>query len=82
MPVTTTLSTIWVNQSDTLGWPSSAEPCSADAPAYFDHHTSNGTTEAVNGRLEALRPNTVSFRNLIHPDSPREFLQCNAALSF
>ena len=27
----------------------------ADVLAYFDHHVSNGPTEAINGRLEALR---------------------------
>jgi transposase len=32
--------------------------------AYFDHHASNGPTEAINGRLEALRRNTLGFRNL------------------
>jgi hypothetical protein len=26
-----------------------------DVLAHFDHHTSNGPTEAINGRLEALR---------------------------
>src|SRR6185437_4650529 len=29
----------------------------ADVLAYFDHHASNGPTEAINGRLEALRRN-------------------------
>jgi hypothetical protein len=29
--------------------------CRADVLAYFDHHSSNGPTEAINGRLEALR---------------------------
>jgi Transposase len=32
--------------------------------AYFDHHASNGPTEAINGRLEALRRNALGFRNL------------------
>jgi len=35
-------------------------------PAYFDHHASNGPTEAINGRLEALRRNALGFRNLTH----------------
>ena len=39
----------------------------ADTPAYFDHpHTSNGPTEAINGRLEHLRGVTLGFRNLTH----------------
>jgi transposase len=36
----------------------------ADILAVFDHHASNGATEAVNGRLEALRRNALGFRNL------------------
>ena len=38
----------------------------ADVLAYFDHHSSNGPTEAINGRLEALRRNPLGFRNLTH----------------
>ena len=38
----------------------------ADVLAYFDHHASNGPTEAINGRLEALRRNASGFRNLTH----------------
>lgn len=38
----------------------------ADILAYFDHHTSNGPTEAINGRLESLRRNALGFRNLVH----------------
>lgn len=38
----------------------------ADILAYFDHQTSNGPTEAINGRLEALRRNALGFRNLTH----------------
>jgi transposase len=37
-----------------------------DVLAYFDYHTSNGPTEAINGRLEALRRNALGFRNLTH----------------
>ena len=37
-----------------------------DVLAYFDHHSSNGPTEAINGRLEALRRNALGFRNLTH----------------
>ena len=37
-----------------------------DIPAFFDHHASNGPTEAINGRLEALRRNALGFRNLTH----------------
>ena len=37
----------------------------ADILAYFDRpHTSNGPTEAVNGRLEHLRGTALGFRNL------------------
>jgi transposase len=38
----------------------------ADILAYFDKHASNGPTEAINGRLEALRRNALGFRNLTH----------------
>ncbi len=35
--------------------------------AYFDHPgTSNGPTEAINGRLEHLRGTALGFRNLAH----------------
>jgi transposase len=37
-----------------------------DVLAYFTHHASNGPTEAINGRLEALRRNGLGFRNLIN----------------
>ena len=38
-----------------------------DILAYFDHpHTSNGPTEAINGRLEHLRGSAHRFRNLTH----------------
>jgi transposase len=30
--------------------------------AYFDHHTSNEPTEAINERLEALRHNALGVR--------------------
>jgi transposase len=37
----------------------------ADVLAYFDRpHTSNGPTEAINGRLEHLRGTALGFRNL------------------
>ncbi|NMX04550.1 transposase, partial [Mobiluncus mulieris] len=33
----------------------------------FDHpHSSNGPTEAINGRLEHLRGTALGFRNLIN----------------
>jgi transposase len=35
-----------------------------DILAFFDHHASDGPTEAINGRLEALRRNALGFRNL------------------
>jgi transposase len=38
----------------------------ADILAFFDHHASNGPTEAINGRLDALRRNALGFRNLTH----------------
>ena len=38
-----------------------------DILAYFDHpQTSNGPTEAINGRLEHLRGSALGFRNLTH----------------
>ena len=50
----------------------------ADVLAYFDHHASNGPTEAINGRLEALRRNALGFRNLTHSDCAH---YCTAATS-
>ena len=38
-----------------------------DVLAFFDHpHTSNGPSEAINGRLEHLRGIALGFRNLTH----------------
>jgi transposase len=37
-----------------------------DILAFFDHYASHGPTEAINGRLEALRRNALGFRNLTH----------------
>ena len=37
-----------------------------DILAYFTHRASNGPTEAINRRLEALRHNALGFRNLIN----------------
>jgi transposase len=37
-----------------------------DVLAYFTHRASNGPTEAINGRLEALRRNALGFRNLLN----------------
>ena len=40
---------------------------SQDVLAYFDRpRTSNGPTEAINGRLEHLRGIALGFRNLTH----------------
>ena len=48
---------------------------SRDILAYFDHpHTSNGPTEAINGRLEHLRGSALGFakpHQLHHPSTPR-----------
>lgn len=41
-------------------------PAPDDVLAYFSHRASNGPTEAINGRLEALRPNARGFRNQIN----------------
>ena len=41
--------------------------CAADILAFFDRPgTSNGPTEATNGRLEHLRGSALGFRNLTH----------------
>ena len=48
-----------------------------DVLAYFTHHASNGPTEAINGRLEALRRNALGFRNLINYRI-RSLLHCGA----
>lgn len=46
-----------------------------DILAYFDHpHTSNGPTEAINGRLEHLRGSALGLakpHQLHHPSTPR-----------
>ncbi len=34
--------------------------------AYFGYRASNGPTEAINGRLEALRRHALGFRNLTY----------------
>jgi transposase len=44
--------TLWRRRTDTL--------------AFFDHHASNGSNEAIYGRLEALRCNALGFNNLTH----------------
>ena len=47
----------------------------ADVLAYFERpHTSNGPTEAINGRLEHLRGSALGFRDItfrhrLHPRS-------------
>jgi transposase len=48
-----------------------------DVLAYFDHRASNGPTEAINGRLEALRRNALGFRNMINYRL-RSLLHCGA----
>lgn len=48
-----------------------------DVLAYFDHPgTSNGPTEAINGRLEHLRGIALGFRNLTHYTA-RSLLEAN-----
>lgn len=47
-----------------------------DILAFFDHHASNGPTEAINRRLEALRRNAFGFRNLPTTDCAHS---CTAA---
>ncbi|MGO4043760.1 transposase [Actinomyces johnsonii] len=43
---------------------------SQDVLAYFDSpRTSNGPTEAINGRLEHLRSIALGFRNLLTHDA-------------
>ena len=49
----------------------------ADVLAYFAHRASNGPTEAINARLEALRRNCLGFRNLINYRI-RSLLHCGA----
>ena len=45
-----------------------------DVLAYFDHpRTSNGPTEAINGRLEHLRGSALGFRNLTNYGAYAEF---------
>ncbi|MDT7746046.1 MAG: hypothetical protein QOE59_5124 [Actinomycetota bacterium] len=48
-----------------------------DVLAYFTHRASNGPTEAINGRLEALRRNALGFRNLVNYRI-RSLLHCGA----
>ena len=56
--------------------PTRSNPAAPTCWPTFDHHTSNGRTEAINGRLEALRRNALGFRNLTHYESDR---YCTAA---
>jgi len=48
---------------------------SRDILAYFDHpHTSNGPTEAINGRIEHLRGSALGLakpHQLLPPSTPR-----------
>ena len=48
-----------------------------DVLAYFTHRASNGPTEAINGRLEALRRNALGLRNLINYRT-RSLLHCGS----
>jgi transposase len=48
-----------------------------DVLAYFTHRASNSPTEAINGRLEALRRTALGFRNLINYRI-RSLLHCGA----
>ena len=48
-----------------------------DVLAYFTHRASNGPTEAINGRLAALRRNALGFCNLINYRI-RSMLHCGA----
>jgi transposase len=48
-----------------------------DVLAYFSHRASNGPTEAINGRLEALRRNALGFRNMVNYRI-RSLLHCGA----
>src|SRR6185312_7947701 len=50
----------------------------ADVLAYFDHHVSNGPTEAINGRLEALRRNALGSATSLTTDCAH---CCTAATS-
>jgi len=52
-----------------------------DILAFFDHHASNGPTEAINGRLEALRRNALGFRNLAHYRSLKGWARKDTALA-
>ena len=46
----------------------------ADVLAYFDRpSTSNGPTEAINGRLEHLRGSALGFRNMTNYGAYAEF---------
>jgi transposase len=48
-----------------------------DVLAFFDHHASNGPTEAIIGRPEALCRNALGFRNLTNYRL-RSLLHCGA----
>jgi len=54
-----------LNELQTLG--RTMKRRATDILAYFDHvGTSNGPTEAINGRIEHLRGTALGFRNLTH----------------
>ena len=67
----------WANTSRSQP---SGGPCTGAATTSwptFDHRASNGPTEAINGRLEALRRNALGFRNLLNYRI-RSLLHCGA----
>lgn len=56
---------VWFSELRKLGY--TLDRRRQDILAYFDHpRTSNGPTEAINGRLEHLRGSALGFRNLAH----------------
>ncbi|WP_411161170.1 transposase, partial [Actinomyces urogenitalis] len=55
------------SESDDAGGDRCDQQRAGDILAFFDRPgTSNGPTEAINGRLEHLRGSALGFRNLTH----------------
>ena len=54
---------VWIAES---GYRALRNSECVDGVVVGERHASNGPTEAINGRLEALRRNALGFRNLTH----------------
>lgn len=59
--------TLPVDLVEVKSWATTLTKRATDILAYFDHlGSSNGPTEAIDGRLEHLRESALGFRNLVN----------------